>query len=382
MRVLLVTHYYPGHGGGIEVVAGELACRMAGRGVSVHWAASAPITHPLGIGIVPLPMYTWNAAGRVAGFAFPVWSPHSLTRLWAAVQSCDLVHLHEAFYPSSLCAYLFARLSGKPVVVTQHMGQIPAHIGMPTSLRIARYLLAILYRLLGRAVLGGCACCVFISPKVRNYFARLAKFKRTAEYIPNGLDHEVFYPVDQAARLCARAGLGWPADRPVLLFVGRFIDRKGLPLLRYLAEVNPGWDWVFVGRGPLTPTTWGLPNVYCPGSVPHPVLADYYRAADILILPSVVEGFPLVVQEAMACGTPVLVSDEVLEGCPAAEEVVVSCQPTRDLFGARLRELVNKKNLEGQRAAVAKFARKHWDWEKCTDRYIQVYLITLGVASN
>jgi len=59
MRVLVVTHYYPKHGGGIEIVAGELARRLVGRGVEVVWAASEEQAHgaPEGrpVVLVPLP---------------------------------------------------------------------------------------------------------------------------------------------------------------------------------------------------------------------------------------------------------------------------------------------------------------------------------------
>ena len=42
MRVLLVSHYYAEHRGGVEIVAGELAKRFAARGVDLLWAASQP----------------------------------------------------------------------------------------------------------------------------------------------------------------------------------------------------------------------------------------------------------------------------------------------------------------------------------------------------
>ena len=52
-------------------------------------------------------------------------------------------------------------------------------------------------------------------------------------------------------------------------------------------------------------------------------LPPLYQAADLLVLPSVGEGFPLVVQEAMACGTPALVGDETAAGCPEAGAVSI-----------------------------------------------------------
>lgn len=371
MRVLLVTHYYPEHGGGIEIAAGELAHRLARHGVLTTWAASdvLPTSRERS-----LPMRTWNVAERVAGFAFPLWSPASLFRLWSEVGKCDLVHIHEGFYPGSLFACAFARILRKPVVVTQHVGQIPDHASMSFSLRLARWLLALAHRTLGRVVLGTCARCVFISPEVQKHFTQLFSFKREPLYIPNGVDLQVFHPVSGEERLRLRAKLGWPSDKRILLFVGRFIDRKGLPIMRLLAERFPECEWVFIGRGPVDPVNWGLPNVRCQGTVYHSSLGACYQAADLLVLPSVIEGFPLVVQEAMASGTPVLVTGEIAKGCPAVAGTAYICEPTEDQFSYLLRELVtNPAVLEDQRAKVATFARKHWDWDGCTDRYLELF---------
>lgn len=380
MRVLLVTHYYSEHGGGIEVVAGELGRQLAQRGVVTLWAASDLPTIPRRSS---LPMRTWNIAERVAGYAFPLWSPASLSRLWFEVEKCDLVHIHEGFYPGSLFACVFARALGKPVVVTQHVGQIPYDTGMPLSLRLTRWLLGFAHRSLGRIVLGTCARCVFISPEVRDHFKQLFRFRREPLYIPNGVDQRVFHPVSRDERLRLRAKLGWPTDKMVFLFVGRFIDRKGLPLLRRLAGIFHECEWVFVGGGPVDPGSWGLPNVRCPGRVGHPALGAYYQAADLLLLPSVIEGFPLVVQEAMASGTPVLVTREIVKGCPAVDDVTHSCDPTEEQFSLRLRELVASASvLEDQRGAVASFARKQWDWEECADRYLELFADVLGCHSR
>ncbi|MCE9565979.1 MAG: glycosyltransferase [Planctomycetes bacterium] len=225
MRVLLVTHYYPEHGGVIEVAAGELSRRLAQRGVAITWAASDLPAIPRKSS---LPMRTWNIAERVAGFAFPLWSPASLSRLWSEAEKCDLVHVHEGLYPGSVFACMFTRILGKPVVVTQHVGQIPSRAAKSLSLRLTRLLLGRAHRSLGRVVLVTCARCVFISPEVRDHFMQLFRFRQESLYIPNGVDQHTFYPVSRDERLGLRAKLGWPSDKAVLLFVGQFILSKRL----------------------------------------------------------------------------------------------------------------------------------------------------------
>ncbi|MCE9565980.1 MAG: glycosyltransferase [Planctomycetes bacterium] len=149
--------------------------------------------------------------------------------------------------------------------------------------------------------------------------------------------------------------------------------------MRRLADVFRECEWVFVGQGPFDPAGWGLPNVRCPGVVGHPELGAYYQAADLLVLPSVIEGFPLVVQEAMASGTPVLVTKEIVKGCPAVGGVAHNCDPDEEQFASCLQELIaSAPVLESQRGKVASFAHKHWYWEGCAERYLELFNNILG----
>jgi D-inositol-3-phosphate glycosyltransferase len=140
------------------------------------------------------------------------------------------------------------------------------------------------------------------------------------EVVPPGVDHLVFAPGDQ---LAARHRLGIDARR-VLLFVGRIQRLKGVALaVRCLAAIDdPSVTLVIVGgpsgldgaaelqrvrdlaidRGVASQIRWVRPQR-------HERLADYYRAADVCLVPSRSESFGLVALEAAACGTPVVAAD-------------------------------------------------------------------------
>src|SRR5690348_12369558 len=126
-RVVLVTHYFPSHGGGVESVAGELASRLAASGAAeITWYSSdtdePPVESP---GLQCVPVKTWNVAERRFGFPCPLWSFSGLVRLVRSVRASDAIHLHDCLYLPNLVAWAAARLSRRPVIVTQHVGLIP-----------------------------------------------------------------------------------------------------------------------------------------------------------------------------------------------------------------------------------------------------------------
>jgi len=145
----------------------------------------------------------------------------------------------------------------------------------------------------------------------------------------NGVDTAAFTPGSQRE---ARAVTGLPESATVLLCVGHLIERKGQHLLlQAYARVHPeeGPLLVFVGRGEAQQSlsaqadTLGVAaRVRFVGAVPPEALPDWYRSADVTILASLREGWPNVVLESLACGTPVIATrvwgtPEILEDCPA-----------------------------------------------------------------
>ncbi|HEV7523897.1 MAG TPA: glycosyltransferase [Acidimicrobiia bacterium] len=137
------------------------------------------------------------------------------------------------------------------------------------------------------------------------------------EVVPPGVDHTVFVPGDRDA---ARQRLGITAPR-VMLFVGRIQRLKGADLaIRALAALDdPKLALVIVG-GPsgrhgnaeqirvhaLAAELGVSGQIHWVSPRRHDRLADYYRAADVCIVPSRSESFGLVALEAAACGTPVV----------------------------------------------------------------------------
>ena len=130
--------------------------------------------------------------------------------------------------------------------------------------------------------------------------------------LSGGVDTAAFSPADQGA---ARARLGLPTDRSLLVTVRRLEPRMGIEgLLRALSRLPRTIDLAVVGEGELAPVLRRAAErlaiadrVLFVGRVPEPELVDWYRAADLFVLPTIAyEGFGLVTVEALASGTPVV----------------------------------------------------------------------------
>lgn len=124
-----------------------------------------------------------------------------------------------------------------------------------------------------------------------------------------------------------RQNLGISNDQTVFLFAAKFINRKRpLDIIQTAKLINrQDLHVIMVGDGPLLPKCReligrnGLNNIHLLGFKNQSELPLYYAAADVLILPSEFETWGLVINEAMACGLPCIVSD----GCSAAADMII-----------------------------------------------------------
>ena len=373
-RVLQVSAFFPAHGGGIEVVAGQIALRAPQRlGLQMHWMAGGDASERPSSAVDGLLIERARSADpleRRIGLPAPLWSPGSLWRLWRAVGQADLVHVHDYLYMPTLMAMLFAALRGRPVLLTQHIGDIPF------GSAAARRLLGALNRSLGALALAGVDQAVFVGKPVMDYFARFTRFRRAPVLLPNGVDHERHRPGPTRQDPAPDAALQ-------LLFVGRMVEKKGVALLRGCLDL-PGTSWRFIGSGPLSPSDWpelqgsAAPAVQVLGRMPAADIVAHYQTADLLVLPSTGEGFPLVLQEALACGTPVLVSSEVFEAFPEVDERCVFHVELRHgdaaaALRARLQALLAAPDALRAARVHALALSRQWSWERCVDGYGALY---------
>jgi glycosyltransferase involved in cell wall biosynthesis len=134
--------------------------------------------------------------------------------------------------------------------------------------------------------------------------------------VPYGVDR-AFSPGPRPEALARRLGV---SGAPIVLYLGALERRKNLSFLldvwRDVAETRPDARLIVAGGGSLEAELRGRAralgietSVIFTGRVPAADKVEYYRLADMFVFPSTMEGFGLVVAEAMSCGLPVVVSD-------------------------------------------------------------------------
>ena len=373
IRLLIVSHYFEGHRGGVEIVAGRLARALAALGLEVNWAATGGPA-PLDPAFRTIPLRAWNVAERRIGIPFPILSIGAVRRLWLACRAADAVIVHDALYLTSVVA----RIAARKAMIVQHIGAVDYRN------RLLRLAMRLGNRLVARPMLRSADRLVFISETIRAQFDLPAA--RSATTIFNGVDLSLFRPpAGETEKAGDRAALALPADRKLALFVGRFVEKKGLPRLRRMAEARPDIAWALAGWGPIDPSRWDLSNVHVFRDLQGETLARLYRAADVFVLPSIGEGFPLVIQEALAAGLPIATGNETAAADPAATSLLAgvditdSDEQTAERFLAVIDRLLAAAPRTEERR---QFARDHYSWAAAATKYkalIEAMLCDEGV---
>jgi len=204
--------------------------------------------------------------------------------------------------------------------------------------------------------------------------------------IHNGVEHDRFFPGDREqarALLAKRHGL----RRPFFLYVAR-LEHPGKNHVRLIAafdafKATTGSDWELILGG----SDWhGAEAIHaairrslcasairCAGFIPDVELADWYRAADAFVYPSLYEGFGMPPIEAMACGCPVIASGrgslaEVLGDAAALIDPEDISSLTRQLC-----VLANEPEARSRLRAAGLLQARKFDWSRTAAQTLKVY---------
>ncbi len=394
-----------GDAGGLNVYVVEVSKRLAESGIEVEIFTRAvcrdtPPTVELAPGVLvrnvvagPFEELDKNVLpGQICEFTFEVLRAEAAH----APGRYDLLHAH--YWLSGQVAAVAAERWGVPLVQSMHtLGKVKnlalafGDCAEPTA-RI---------RGEGEVVAAADRLVANTAEEARQLIDLYGADPWRVETVNPGVDLSVFRP---AGRFSSRRRLGLPADAVVLAFAGRIQPLKGpdvvlraaASLLRLRPSLAGRLVVVIVG-GP-SGSEVGAPgrlealasSLGIAGSVrfeapcPQPELADWYRAADVVLVPSHSESFGLVALEAQACGTPVVAA--AVGGLRTA---------VRDGFSGVLvdghdpevwaRVLSDLLSSPGRLAALSRGAREHaaaFNWPATAERLVGVYTGAMNEAAE
>ncbi len=293
-------------------------------------------------------------------------------RLWryagAAGATADLFDAHFALY--ALLPVLTGR-RGRPLVVHFHgpWADESEAVGDGAAARRVK-------RLVERAVYRRARELVVLSGSFRRILVERYRVDPwRVHVIPPGVDLERFSPGDREA---ARAQLGVPGDAWVVVAARRLVPRMGLDVLleAWSGIDEPNRLLLIAGDGPERLTLERLARklaiestVRFLGRVSEEDLVARYRAADVSVVPSVaLEGFGLVTLEALACGTPVVVTDA--GGLP---ETVAGLDPTLVVPAGDAGALALRLRQPLPSADRCRAHAEGFSWDTTAERHLELY---------
>jgi phosphatidylinositol alpha-mannosyltransferase len=309
LRIGIVTEYYYPLLGGISENVHHTATELVARGHDVTIITSAPafngspLAHPNGI-----PVRRVGRSGRIYGNGAIAHFAVGGVGLWQDLKEVlrsepfDILQLHSPlFFTLPPLAALLGRCA--------RVGTFHSYFA-PTLLPTLVY--NSLKGILQKQFVDRLDGVTVVSPSVLQALSRYFEMDN-ARVIPNGVDTRMFTP--NAPRLAR-----FTDDKRTLLFLGRFDPRNGLPfMIRAFAEVRKRMRdvrLVIVGTGPLEPVYRNMvpedlrDDVHFEG----PALVNrpsYYTTADVFCSPISNASFGITLLESMACGTPIVATDNV-----------------------------------------------------------------------
>lgn len=326
MKVLhVIPSVAPVRGGPSQAVL-EVVYALNGLGLDAEIAT----TNDDGVGMLDVPLFDRTQFGGARVRFFPRWSPSPRALrefaystslgawLWRHVTDYDVLHVHAFFSFAPSMAMAVARLRGVPYVV-RPLGLLGRWSLEQNPWRKRTFLAAI-----DRANLNGSKAIEYTTRQELTEAAEL-ELRAPGFVLPFGIN--LPKPIADARRR-ARQRFGLPADEPLILFLSRLHPKKGLePLIEALEMVaqrrfslviagggEPDYESQIrerVARGPLAKRT------HFPGFVQGELKNELLQGADVFALTSYSESFGIAVVEALAAGTPVVIT----EGVPLARLV-------------------------------------------------------------
>ena len=268
-------------------------------------------------------------------------------------QNFDLIDAHF-IYPDGVVAVLFSKILKLPSIITARGNDITLypHYWLPRRLIIW--------------AVNQCSAVISVCRYLSEEIKKLGVMQNNNLVMRNGVDLERFSPRNRDE---IRAKL--KLNSFTLISVGHFIERKGHHFIIEALTQLPDVKLILIGDGPMDKELRALAifhqveeRVIFTGAIKQEQLADYYSAADCMVLASSREGWANVLLESMACGTPVVAT--AVSGTPEVVLNETAGQLISDRSAAGITSGIQAlRQHYPDRGAVREYAN-NFDWQETT----------------
>jgi D-inositol-3-phosphate glycosyltransferase len=378
-----------GDSGGMNVYVRELVSALAQAGVTSdvyvrRWADRLPdvVDVEPGFRVVHVPAGSVDLPKEALPEVVDQFADGVLARLAADGGAHAADALHANYWLSGIAGHRLKHELDLPLVSTFHtLARVKAETGDLEPQR----------RVHAETEVIGCSDAILANSSAeatqleRLYGADPARI----EIVPPGVIHAFFSPGPRGGARAALAHLDL-GDGPMVLFVGRIQPLKGLDVaVRALAALeDPRAVLVVVGGASgsagrseveridkLAATLGVADRIRFTDPQPHHLLSTYYRAADVVLVPSRSESFGLVALEAAACGTPVVAAAvgglRTLVDHGRTGFLVEGRDP--DVFAAYTEQILHNPALSQELAATAARRARDFTWSTAAARLRRIY---------
>lgn len=299
-------------------------------------------------------------------FLMAAWSLSALRALRRDGFDFDLIDAHY-YYPDGVAALLLGHWLARPVVITAR--------GTDLNLYPRRY--PLVRRMISSAARRAAAS-IAVSTALADTLCDLGARPNRVHMLRNGVDLDVFQPGDRghARRMLDVSG-------PVLASVGHLIERKGHHLAIEALTRLPACRLLIAGDGPERGALTALADhlrvadrVRFLGEISHEQLGAIYRAADVLVLASSREGWPNVLLEAMACGTPVVAA--AVEGVPEMVTASAAGSVMRERSAAAVADAVQAILADPPSREATRRHAEGFSWDATTRGQLEIFRAVIG----
>jgi glycosyltransferase involved in cell wall biosynthesis len=356
-EIIQVASYYPPHLGGLENVAAKIAESFVEKGYPVSVFTSD-------IGYSRDALVSSQSQVHYLKSIELAHTPVIFTLFFRllALPRRSLIHLHVAQAFSPEIVYLICRLKGIPYIAHIHLDVDPSG---PFGFLLGTYKKIFLKRVLKSATKIICLS----EPQKKLIASKYGLSGESIVVIPNGVDENYF----TEKKTCENR-------IPHLLFVGRLAAQKNLPLLiEAVSQMQTSIILDVVGEGELRGNIealiqkFKLQNVMLHGRQVGKELLEFYRSADVFVLPSLKEGISLAMLEALAAGLPVMASDS-----PEIRQVLDTCgiliqDPTAANYASALDALLSNKDTLRKLSMASVQTARSYSWESVLGSIEDVY---------